>query len=108
MVQWLGLHASTAGGMGLIPGRATEILQAAWQSQKKKKEERKEKDWSREVSKLEGTTGNSGASTTDLQMRNLGRREGWRQQQDWKAGFPTPSVFIPEGAEGELQLLGCG
>ena len=24
-VQWLGLHASTAGGIGLIPGRGTKI-----------------------------------------------------------------------------------
>ena len=27
-VQWLGLHAFTAGGTGLIPGQGTEILQA--------------------------------------------------------------------------------
>ena len=26
-VQWLGLHASTAGGMGSIPGHGTKILQ---------------------------------------------------------------------------------
>ena len=40
-VQWLGLCASTAGGMGLIPGQGTEILQATQhgQKQKKKKEE---------------------------------------------------------------------
>ena len=25
MVQWLGLHASTAGGPGSIPGRGTKI-----------------------------------------------------------------------------------
>ena len=37
VVQWLGLHASTAGGMGLIPGRGTEMLCAAWCSKKKKK-----------------------------------------------------------------------
>ena len=27
-IQWLGLHASTAGGMGLIPGWGTKILNA--------------------------------------------------------------------------------
>ena len=36
-VQWLGLHASTAGGSGSIPGRGTKILHAAQHSQKKKK-----------------------------------------------------------------------
>ena len=38
-VQWLRLHASTARGMGLIPGQGTKILHAATgtrQSQKKK------------------------------------------------------------------------
>ena len=34
-VQWLGLHASTAGGTGLIPGQGTKILHAAWHGQKK-------------------------------------------------------------------------
>ena len=37
VVQWLGLHASTAGGMGSIPGRGTKGLQAAWYGQLKKK-----------------------------------------------------------------------
>ena len=36
-VQWLGLHASTAGGVGSIPGQGTEIPQAAWHGQKSKK-----------------------------------------------------------------------
>ena len=36
MVQWLRLHASTAGGMGLIPGRGTKISQAVWCGQEKK------------------------------------------------------------------------
>ena len=30
-VQWLGLCALAAEGLGLIPGRGTKILQAAWQ-----------------------------------------------------------------------------
>ena len=33
MVQWLGLHASTAGGSGSIPGLGTKILQDAWPPQ---------------------------------------------------------------------------
>ena len=35
VVQWLGLCASTAGGMGSIPGRGTEILHVALRGQKK-------------------------------------------------------------------------
>ena len=37
MAQWLGLRASTAEGKGLIPGRGTKILQAAWHGQNKTK-----------------------------------------------------------------------
>ena len=36
VVQWLGLHAFTAKGMGLIPGRGAKIPQAKWCGQKKK------------------------------------------------------------------------
>ena len=35
-VQWLRLHASTAGGAGSIPGQGTKITHAARHSQKKK------------------------------------------------------------------------
>ena len=34
-VQWLGLHASTAGGTGSIPGWGTKVPHAAWHGQKK-------------------------------------------------------------------------
>ena len=34
VVQWLRLHASTAGYMGLIPDLRTKILHAAWHNQK--------------------------------------------------------------------------
>ena len=37
VVQWLGLHASTAGGKGPIPGQGAKILHAAWSGQNKKK-----------------------------------------------------------------------
>ena len=33
MVQWLRLHASNAGGTGLIPGLGTKISRAACQEQ---------------------------------------------------------------------------
>ena len=39
-VQWLGLCAPTAGGMGSIPGHGTKIPQAAWRGQKKKNKEK--------------------------------------------------------------------
>ena len=34
--QWLQFHASTAGGMGSIPGQGTEIPHATWCNQKLK------------------------------------------------------------------------
>ena len=37
VVQWLRLHASTAGGMGSIPGLGTKIPHAAWCGQKDNK-----------------------------------------------------------------------
>ena len=40
MVQLLGLHASTAGGIGSIPGWGTKISHAAAQPGKKKKGEK--------------------------------------------------------------------
>ena len=36
MVQWLRLHASSAGGMGLIHGQGTKIPRALWSGKKKK------------------------------------------------------------------------
>ena len=38
MVQWLRLHASTAGSMALIPGQGTKILLVAVQQKKKRKQ----------------------------------------------------------------------
>ena len=40
MVQWLRLHASTAGGAGSIPSRETKIPLTVQCGQKKNKEER--------------------------------------------------------------------
>ena len=37
LVQWLRLHASTSGSLGLIPDLGAKILQAEQCSQKKKK-----------------------------------------------------------------------
>ena len=33
MVQWLRLHDSNPGGMGLIPGQGTRVPHAAWPEQ---------------------------------------------------------------------------
>ena len=41
VVQWLGLCAFTAKGLGLIPGWGTKIPQAMQLSQKKKKQQQK-------------------------------------------------------------------
>ena len=35
VVQWLGLGACTAKGLGSIPGQGTKIPQAAWHRQKR-------------------------------------------------------------------------
>ena len=40
-VQWLRLHASNAGGTGLIPGWVTKIPHATWHSQKIKIKKKK-------------------------------------------------------------------
>ena len=42
-VQWLRLRASTAGGMGWIPGQGTRISHVAQRDQKKKK--KKNQKW---------------------------------------------------------------
>ena len=39
VVQWLGLHAFTAKGLGLIPDQGTKITQAMWHGQKKNEKE---------------------------------------------------------------------
>ena len=36
-VQWLGFHASTVGGMGLIPAWGTKIPHSPWCGQEKKR-----------------------------------------------------------------------
>ena len=41
-VQWLGLHASTAGGTGSIPGQGTKIPHALQHGQIKEKKKKKE------------------------------------------------------------------
>ena len=40
-VQWLGLHASTAGGTGSIPGQGTKIPHALWHDQKQNRKGKK-------------------------------------------------------------------
>ena len=43
-VEWLGLRASIARGVGSIPGRGTKIPRAVWQGQKKKKLKKKKRN----------------------------------------------------------------
>ena len=43
MVQWLGLCAFTAEGLGSVPGWGTKIPQVVWCGQKKKKKRLKKK-----------------------------------------------------------------
>ena len=40
MVQWLGLHALMAEGLGSVPGQGTNIPQASQHSQKMNKQQR--------------------------------------------------------------------
>ena len=42
-VQWLGLCASTAGGMGSIPGQGTKIPHAVWHGQKQNQDQKQTK-----------------------------------------------------------------
>ena len=42
-VQWLGLHAYTAEGLGSIPGRGVKILRATWHGHQKKKKKKRKK-----------------------------------------------------------------
>ena len=55
MVQWLGLHTSTAGGAGLIPGRGTNIPHATLHSQKKKTKQNKTKTQNKKLLELRET-----------------------------------------------------
>ena len=43
-VQWLGLWALTAGGLGSIPGRGTKIPQAAQCGQKQQQQQQQQKN----------------------------------------------------------------
>ena len=45
VVQWLRLYASTAEGLGLIPGQGIKIPNAVWRGQKKMSKESKGKEW---------------------------------------------------------------
>ena len=51
MVQWLGLCASTTGGLGLIPGWGAKIPHAVQHGQKKKKNLKKTSE-NREVKSI--------------------------------------------------------
>ena len=56
-VRWLGLHASSAGGMASIPGRGTKIPQATRWGQKKKNAHVKRREGPWTSGKSRGTEG---------------------------------------------------
>ena len=64
VVQWLGLHALNAEGLGSIPGQGTKIPQALQRSQKNKNLKKKKKE------SKEGVKGHS----ISLKGRSKGRR----------------------------------
>lgn len=45
VIEWLGLRACTAGGMGSIPGRGTKIPHATWCTRNKQTNQQKAKMW---------------------------------------------------------------
>ena len=69
VVQWLGLRASTAGGLGLIPDWGTKILQATWYSRKKK------------------VCGNNSASSMYLKKTCHLLRKALKWENNWKEYF---------------------
>ena len=75
MIQWLGLHALTAKGLGLIPGWGTKIPQAACYSQKIKEREREKQR--REPLRLTSVSA-SGAQWITCKLAKAGpqRQEG--------------------------------
>ena len=80
MVQWLRLHASTAGGMGLIPGRGTKVLNAMRCSQTKNLKAMNNLKTKNRVWRLSGTP--QGTETPTLQQCpwNRGDTETGRQE----------------------------
>ena len=85
MVQWLGLCAFTAEGVGSIPSQGTKIPQAAWCSQKQKKIEEEGILCPRQ-------------SQTQL---CLPAEDSWRRRR-----HPTP-VLLPGKSHGRRSLVGC-
>ena len=68
VVQWLGLHTSTARDTGSISGQGTKIAQATWQKKKKKKSQaRQPTTWPRkQISSLLFCTGHHVCPTCSI------------------------------------------
>ena len=111
-VQWLRLHPSTAGGMGLIPGLGTKIPHATRPGKKKKERERE--TWRKNLSparsrgpswltqpspgSISQTTGYPRTYETEINAycyKLLGFWDGWWYSQNWQVvhlGF-YPSTY---------------
>ena len=99
-VQWLRLHTSTAGGVGLILGRGNKIPQAAWHGQKKNNNNTKEGPTSDTAVKeglleeitlklrpegLEGAScGRAGGSVLQAEERASAKALGWDELGGFK------------------------
>ena len=90
VVQWLRLHASTAGETGYIPGWGTKIPYASWCNNKKIKFD------------ILGFPGGSDSEESACNVGDLGsiRKIPWRRE--W---LPTP-VFFPGESHGQRSLVG--
>ena len=79
MVQWLGLHASTAWGPGLTPGQGTNIP-ASHLAQPEKKKRKKKKHWAQQ------RIGISGSITKDHVQVPRGKGRKWLLQRKQDLG----------------------
>ena len=105
MVQWLRLHASTAGEVDSTPGWGTKILHAAWCSGKKKKKISMGYSWDNpqhwERNFLE-------FSTLEIPDRENeeSRHEGQRERKNSLLDFYRPGKDLPAESEKSLSLPG--
>ena len=98
VVQWLGLHASTAGGMDSIPSRGTKFPQVSGPSQKKKNglpsglDEAKGKVGCRhkgEGKQWQRHMGGDWRQTEILRREKEVEKDGWIRWEDEVLGFST-------------------
>ena len=73
-VHWLQLNASSAGGMGSIPGGRIKILYATWHGQKVKNKWNKI-FFTHDIMQQQQNNNNQYSTSPTLQNRNVGLRE---------------------------------